>query len=92
MDERDTGRPSATNGSRAWDAARSIDREAAGGMARVAAGAWMRSARWGVKTYARAGRRVAGAAVHMENPVNLVEDAGREVVEGARKLLGGTDL
>jgi hypothetical protein len=52
----------------------------------------MRSARWGVKTYVRAGRRVAGAAVHMENPLNLVEDAGREVVEGARKLLGVTDL
>ena len=51
-------------------------------MARVAAGAWMRGASWGLKTYVRAGRRVTDAALHMENPLNLVEDAGREVIEG----------
>ena len=75
-----------------WGTARSLDRESAGGLARVAADAWMRGASWGLKTYVRAGRRVTDAALNMENPLNLVEDAGREVIGGAKRLLGVTDL
>lgn len=75
-----------------WDAARSIDRETAGGLARMAAGAWLRTASWSAGTAMRAGKRVTRAAVTFENPANLVEEAGREVVEGARRLLGVTDL
>jgi hypothetical protein len=92
MSEHESNGDGLREGSPMWDAARSLDRESAGGLARVAAGAWMRGAGWGFKTYMRAGRRVTDAALRMENPLNLVEEAGREVIEGARRLLGVTDL
>ncbi len=66
--------------------------DAAPGLARIAAGASMRTAGWYADTALRAGRRVAKAAINRENPLDLVLEARDEVLSGARALLGVTEI
>jgi hypothetical protein len=58
------------------------------GLARLAAGAWLRSAAWGVETSWRVGSRVARVAVSPNQAGELVE----ELRNYARELLGVADL
>jgi hypothetical protein len=62
------------------------------GLARVAAGAWLRTAAWGVGTSLRIGARVARAAVSPEEANRLAQDVGSGIRTYARELLGVTDL
>lgn len=64
----------------------------AAGLARIAGGAWLRTAQWAAQSYVRAGRRVASAAVNGENPVKLIDEAISEVRRVARDVLGVDDL
>lgn len=66
--------------------------EAAPGLARIAAGAWLRTAEWSAGTVMRASRRVARAALSGESPVALVNEARDEVVGTAQRLLAATNL
>jgi hypothetical protein len=66
--------------------------ESAPGLARIAAGAWLRGARWGADVAVRAGRRTVNAAVTGENPLNLVRDAQIELIDVTGRLLGASDL
>jgi hypothetical protein len=65
---------------------------AAPGLARIAAGASMRTAAWYAEAATRAGRRVASAALSGESPIELAREARAEVLEGARRVLGVTEL
>ncbi len=65
-----------------------LDREAAPGLARLAAGAWWRTNVWTAQTAARATRRVARAARSGESAGALVDDVRREVADTGRRLLG----
>lgn len=67
-------------------------RDAAPGLLRLAAGAWLRTASWTAATTWRAGRRLTEAAVSGESAVDLADDARREVLDGARRLLGVSEL
>jgi hypothetical protein len=62
--------------------------EAAPGLARIAAGAWLRTAEWTAANALRASRRVARAALSGESPIGLLNEARDEVVDGAQRLLG----
>jgi hypothetical protein len=62
------------------------------GLARVAAGAWLRTAAWGVGTSLRIGARVARVAVSPEEANRLAQDVGSGIRTYARELLGVTDL
>jgi hypothetical protein len=64
----------------------------AAGLARVAGGAWLRTAQWAAESYLRAGRRLARAAVNGENPMRVVDDAIDEARKVAREVLGVSDL
>jgi hypothetical protein len=66
--------------------------DAAPGLARIAAAAWLRTAAWTAGTTLRAGRRLAGAATGQESAAELARDAQTEVVGAVQKLLGVTDL
>jgi hypothetical protein len=66
--------------------------DAAPGLARIAADAWLRTATWTAGSALRAGRRLAGATLAGESPVGLARDAQAELVGAARKLLGATGL
>ena len=66
--------------------------DAAPGLARIAAGAWLRTAEWTAGSALRAGRRVTRAAFSGESPLELLRDAQAELVEGAQRLLGVADL
>jgi hypothetical protein len=66
--------------------------DAAPGLARIAAGAWLRTAAWTAGSTLRAGRRLAGAAVGAESPLALARDAQAELIGAAQRLLGVTDL
>jgi hypothetical protein len=66
--------------------------DAAPGLARIAAGAWVRTASWYADTAVRAGRRLTGAVTSGESPVQLAREARTELVEVARQVLGVTDL
>jgi hypothetical protein len=62
------------------------------GLVRVAAGAWLRTAAWGVETSARIGARVARAALSPHEATRLVDDVRDGVRNYARELLGISDL
>jgi hypothetical protein len=66
--------------------------DAAPGLARIATGAWLRTATWTAGSALRAGRRLAGAALAGESPAALARDAQAELIGAAQKLLGVTDL
>jgi hypothetical protein len=66
--------------------------DAAPGLARLAAGAWVRTATWYADGAARAGRRLAEAALSGESPIKLASEARTELLEGARRVLGVTEL
>jgi hypothetical protein len=66
--------------------------DAAPGLARIAAGAWLRTATWTAGSALRAGRRLAGAALAGESPVELARDAQAELIGAAQKILGVSDL
>jgi Abortive infection alpha len=68
-----------------------LDREAAPGLARVAAGAWLRTGAWTAQTAVKATRRIARAARSGESAAALVDDARREVASTGRRLLGIAD-
>jgi hypothetical protein len=68
-----------------------LDRDAAPGLARVAAGAWLRTGAWTAGTALRATRRLAEAARSPESAVALVDDTRREVARTGRRLLGIPD-
>jgi len=58
------------------------------GLARIAAAAYWRSARWGAKASAEAGSRVLRAAVNGQDPGELFRSTGAEVRERTRRVLG----
>jgi hypothetical protein len=58
------------------------------GMARIAASAYWRSARWSVKTSAEATSRVLRAAVNGQEPAELFRSTGAEIRQQARRVLG----
>jgi hypothetical protein len=66
--------------------------DAAPGLARLAAGAWLRTAEWSAGSALRAGRRVAGVATGRESPVEFARDAQAEIVGVAQRLLGVSEL
>ena len=65
-----------------------LDRDAAPGLARLAAGAWWRTGLWTAHAAVDATRRVAQAARSGEAAGALVDDARREVARAGRRLLG----
>src|SRR5919198_2137041 len=58
------------------------------GLARIAAAAYWRSARWTAKASAEAGTRVIRAAVNGQDPGELFRSTGAEVRERTRRVLG----
>ena len=66
--------------------------EAAPGLARIAAGAWLRTAAWTAESTLRAGARVTRAVVNGESPVNLFREAAEETLELARRVLGPEEV
>src|SRR5437763_10063501 len=66
--------------------------DAAPGLLRLAAGAWLRTAEWTLGTSLRAGARLARAATSGQSAVDLFEEVGSEVRGQARRLLGLTDI
>ena len=58
------------------------------GLARIAASAYWRSARWTVKTSAHAGSRAVRAAASGQEPGELFRSTGAEIRERARRVLG----
>ncbi len=66
--------------------------DAAPGLARIAAGAWLRTAAWTAGSTLRAGRRIGRAAITGESPLGLISAARDEVMEGAQRLLGVAEL
>ena len=65
-----------------------LDRDAAPGLARLAAGAWWQTGLWTAHAAVDATRRVAQAARSGEAAGTLVDDARREVARAGRRLLG----
>lgn len=63
--------------------------EAAPGLARIAAGAWLRGARWGIGTTMRAGRRLGSAAASGESAAELIAEAREGTITGLRQAIGG---
>lgn len=61
-------------------------------LARFAAGAWLRTAIWGLNASARVGARLAQAAVDPESALQLVEGVGAGMRNYAREFLGISDL
>ena len=66
--------------------------DAAPGIARIAAGASLRTAQWTLGVYVRAGNRVAQAALSGESAGELLRDVGDGLRGYARTLLGVADL
>jgi hypothetical protein len=62
------------------------------GLARIAAGAWIRSAAWGVEASLRMSRRVVHAAASPDAAGTLAREFGSGIRAYARELLGVTDL
>jgi hypothetical protein len=58
------------------------------GLARIAAAAYWRSARWTAKASAEAGTRVIRAAVNGQDPGELFRSTGAEIRERTRRVLG----
>jgi hypothetical protein len=61
------------------------------GLARIAAAAYWRSARWTARTSAQAGERVIRAAVTGQEPGELFRSTGAEIRERTRRVLGIKD-
>ena len=61
-------------------------------LARMAAGMWWRTTRWGVGVCARTGARLMRAAADPVLAAEVVDDLGRELRDYARDLLGITEL
>lgn len=57
-------------------------------LARLAAGAYIRTAQWGVATGVRVSTRLVRAAAQGESPAQLMQEASEEVREYARGFLG----
>jgi hypothetical protein len=57
-------------------------------LARLAAGAWWRTAQWSVGASVRASTRVVRAAATGESPAELLANAGGELRDAARRFLG----
>ena len=55
---------------------------------RLAAGAYVRTAQWGIATSVRVGSRMVRAAAAGESPAELMQEASDEVRDFARHLLG----
>ncbi len=66
--------------------------EALPGLARLAAGAWIRTAAWGVGKSLALGARVARAATSPDQSVRLAGDFASGMRDYARELLGISDL
>jgi Abortive infection alpha len=66
--------------------------EAAPGLARIAAGAWLRTAGWTAGSALRASRRIAGVATGRESAIDLARDAQAELVDVAQRVLGVSEL
>jgi hypothetical protein len=66
--------------------------DAAPGLARVAARGWWRTASWAFGTGVRLTGRLAQAAVSPDAAAKLADEARHEFVEGARRVLGVTDI
>jgi hypothetical protein len=66
--------------------------DAAPGLARIAAGAWLRTAGWTAGSALRAGRRLTGVAVGRESLSDLARDTQTEIVEAAQRVLGVSEL
>ena len=66
--------------------------EAAPGLARITASAWLRTAEWTADSALRAGRRLTRAALTGESPVTLLNEARDEVLAGAQRFLGSADI
>jgi hypothetical protein len=66
--------------------------DVAPGLARLAAGAWLRTAEWTAGSALRAGRRVAGVATGRESPGALARDAQAELLGVAQRVLGVSEL
>src|SRR5690242_6423731 len=58
------------------------------GLARIAAAAYWRSARWTMRTSTQAGSRVIRAAVTGQEPGELFRSTGAEIRERTRRVLG----
>jgi hypothetical protein len=58
------------------------------GIARIAAGAWIRGAAWGIGTTLRASRRLTEAAVSGESAAQLLDEVRDEVVGNLQRVLG----
>ncbi|MGH2953207.1 MAG: Abi-alpha family protein [Solirubrobacterales bacterium] len=65
--------------------------DAVPGLARLGAGAWLRTAQWYVDTSLRVGSRLARAATSRESAAELIEDTQDEVRKQAGRLLGIVD-
>jgi hypothetical protein len=65
--------------------------EAIPGLARIYASAWLRTAEWAVESSFRAGSRVVRTAVSGDSPATLMEGAGADLREFARRLVGLVD-
>ena len=57
-------------------------------LARLAAGAYVRSAQWGIATSVRVGTRLVRAAAQGDSPAQLMQEASEEVRDYARGFLG----
>jgi Abortive infection alpha len=88
----DTERPERSSGVRAR-AVRAAQPavEAAPGLARVWAGAWVRTAAWTTGSAAKAGRRLTRAALERESPLELIEEARNELARGIRNAIGAAE-
>jgi hypothetical protein len=75
----DEGQPQSENGSLL---------QAAPGLLRIAVGASIRTAEWTIATSVRTGERVARAALSGESAAEFLQEAGTELRDQARRLLG----
>jgi hypothetical protein len=62
--------------------------DAVPGIARIAVGAWIRGAAWGIGTTLRASRRLTEAAVSGESATQLLDEVRDEVVGNVQRVLG----
>jgi hypothetical protein len=63
-------------------------REEAPALAKLAAGAWVRTLGWTAGSTLRVGRRMARAATLQESPLDLLRDARDELISAGERLLG----
>jgi hypothetical protein len=66
--------------------------EAAPGLARIAAGAWLKTAGWAGANVLKGGRRLTRAALGSESATDLIRDARAELLDVAQRVLGVSGL